>query len=246
MAQELLKIGQLAKKAGIPVATAKHWVREGLIHPVRRGRNIAYFDPSTLARIERIQELKRQFLPLHVIRDVVEEKAEAPLASLERSIRHTLEVERGKERRTSEELVKAGVAPADLAWLKSAGALSPMKEGDTEVYGGDDLELLRTLGAARRAGLTPAMLPLEIVAQYVEAVRALVRVELTLFREGVLPRAPDQVMELAEKATQLSEKLFVLLRRKLLLPTLHDLAAKRRAPIPRNRPRLTRRPKSRK
>ncbi len=238
MAQELLKIGQLAKKAGIPLATAKHWVREGLVTPVRRGRNIAYFDDAAVRRIEQIKELKKQFLPLTVIRDIVDEKAAAPLASLERSIERTVETGRNKEHRTAEELLRAGVAKADLAWLKSIGVLTPIREGNTEVYGGDDVELLRTLGAARRAGLTPAMLPLEIVAQYVDAVRALVRVELTLFREGVLPRAPDQVTELADAGSLLSEKLILLLRRKLLLPTLRDLLAAR--------PPLTRKPKSRK
>lgn len=247
MAQELLKIGQLAKRAGIPLATAKHWVREGLVMPVRRGRNIAYFDASAVARIEQIRELKRQFLPLNVIRDIIDAKAEAPLASLERSIKQTLASERQKEHRTADELIQAGVAPADLTWLKSIGVLTPLRDGETEIYEGDDVELLRTLGAARRAGLTSAMLPLEIVAQYVEAVRSLVRVELTLFREGVFPRAPEQVAELADAGSLLSEKLILLLRRKLLLPTLHDLLGGLKPP-PRSpaRPPLTRKPKSRK
>jgi hypothetical protein len=95
------------------------------------------------------------------------------------------------------------------------------------------------LGAARRAGLTADMLPLSIVADYIEAIRNLVRVELQLFETGVLPRAGENVGELTEQATKLSEKLVVLLRRRMIVPTLERRIEDGRRP-------LTPRPKSRK
>jgi hypothetical protein len=67
------------------------------------------------------------------------------------------------------------------------------------------------------------MLPPEILRAYVEALGNLVRVELQMFRAGVLPVAGNDLAKLSEVATTLSERLVVLLRRKLLLPTLRSL-----------------------
>jgi hypothetical protein len=52
-----------------------------------------------------------------------------------------------------------------------------------------------------------------------------VRTELRLFRDGVIPLAGGNLTGLAETATRLSEQLVVVLRRKLILPTLRQLAA---------------------
>jgi hypothetical protein len=66
------------------------------------------------------------------------------------------------------------------------------------------------------------MLPFEILREYLAALRRLVEVELQMFRAGVLKRAEGaDVPELTTAAAELSERLVVLLRRKLLLPTLH-------------------------
>ncbi len=46
-----------------------------------------------------------------------------------------------------------------------------------------------------------------------------------MFRSGVIPLAGEQVEELTEVATGLSEQLVVLIRRKMLLPTLRQLIA---------------------
>jgi len=219
-----LKISLLARESGVPVATIKHYAREGLVSPARTGRNIAYYAPSAVERVRRIKELQRtRFLPLKVIKSLLD--GDAPpgsLTSVEASI--TKAVDLPGEARTREELLLAGVHAEDLDWLIGAGALRPRPSARGDVFGHDDLELLRTLAAGRRAGLAPEMLPLEIVGAYVEALRNLVTVELTMFREGVLPRAEGDVTKLAIAATELSEKLVVLLRRKLIVPTLRKLA----------------------
>jgi hypothetical protein len=97
--------------------------------------------------------------------------------------------------------------------------------GADQRYKGDDLGLLVALAAARRAGISAEMLPFAILDRYLAALRALVAVELEMFRAGVFPRAEaGDVERLTMVATQLSERLVVLLRRKLLLPTLTRLA----------------------
>jgi hypothetical protein len=72
------------------------------------------------------------------------------------------------------------------------------------------------------------MLPHTILGPYLDAVRNLVRLELSMFREGVLPRAGDDLEPLVSAAVKLSEQRVVRLRRKLLLPTLRQLVDEQR------------------
>ena len=73
-AQELLKISELAEQAGVPVATVRHYLREGLLpEPVKTSRNMAYYPPQFVARIRLIKQLQEErFMPLRVIRDLLE------------------------------------------------------------------------------------------------------------------------------------------------------------------------------
>ncbi len=221
----------LARLSGVPAATIKHYVHEGLLpDPVRTSRNMAYYPTSLVERVQRIKHLQRtRFLPLDVIRRVLDESAmdqadEAIGATLARVLEPVAPV----ESRSRADLVRAGMPPAQLDFLVAAKVVA--RDPITGNFSGDDLELLRVLGAARRAGLDTEMLPVTILGEYAAALRALVEVELRAFREGVAPRAGTQLTELTEAAAALSERLVVLLRRKLLLPTLRAMTAPGGAP----------------
>lgn len=218
----------LARLSGVPAATIKHYVREGLLpEPERTSRNMAYYDVALVPRIKRIKELQRsRFLPLKVIRDVLD-AGDAPSEdeTIGAAIARVLSHGGTGDRRTRAQLVESGVPTEQLRFLEDARLVQAIERDGEEGFEGEDLEILRVLGAARKAGLDASMLPVEIVAEYAAAVRALVRAELRLFREGVVPRAGDDLAELTETATTLSERLVVLIRRKLLLPTLRELAS---------------------
>jgi len=226
---ELVKMSVLATRSGVPAATIKHYVREGLLPSpaIRTGRNMAYYDVALVPRIQRIKELQRtRFLPLKVIKSVLDESEldstdETAASAIARALSDA--GAQGETRRSSE-LLAGGMPQEQLSWLRQMGVIQPLAGFDEDTYGGDDLELLRVLAAARKSGITSEMLPITIVGEYAAALRELVRVEMRLFREGVLPRAGDQLSTVTEAATTLSERLVVLLRRKMLVPTLRDLA----------------------
>lgn len=225
-----VKISVLARMSGVPAATIKHYLREGLLPPPKRtSRNMAYYDVALVPRIQRIKQLQRtRFLPLEVIRDVLDAPESAsPDETVSAAVARVLAHERTEDRRTRAELEQAGVPKEQLTWLERAGVVRARREGGNDVFEGHDLELLRVLGAARKAGLAPEMLPVEILAEYAQAVQALVRAELRLFREGVVPRAGGDLAELTEAATTLSERLVIVLRRKMLVPTLEAMRAER-------------------
>ncbi len=221
-------MSELARQSGVPAPTIKHYIREGLLPEpvVRTSRNMAYYDPRIVPRIRAIKEAQRsRFLPLSVIREALDTSSlDASLDDALLAIERSLKAKEAAGRRTRVELLASGMPADELAFFVSLGVVTPVRdESGAECFAGDDLQLLQTLGAARRAGITPAMLPHTILASYVKAVGELVRVELELFRTGIVPRAGDELGPLVESATQLSERLVMLLRRKLLLPMLRDL-----------------------
>jgi DNA-binding transcriptional MerR regulator len=223
----LIKIGELARRANVPLATVKHYLREGLISASRKtGRTMCWYDPALVERLRVIKELQqRQFLPLEVIRESIDREGAAPddLQAAD-AIARVLAKHHGDTRsRTRAEVVARGASERELAWLEAMGLAVPT--GADRRYKGDDLAILVTLAAARKAGITAEMLPFAILDRYLAALRALVGVELEMFRAGVFPHArAGEVETLATAATQLSERLVILIRRKLLLPTLARLA----------------------
>lgn len=222
-APKLLKMSELARQSGVPSATIKHYLREGLLPApsVKTGRNMAYYDGALVPRIKAIKELQRtRFLPLKVIREVLVDGRDEEVGD---ALRGALARISATPPRTRGEVLAAGVSADELDYFERIGIIRPQREGAEAVYPGDDVALLRTLANARRSGLTPEMLPHTILGPYVTALRELVRVELSLFREGVLPHAGSHLKELVEAATELSEHLVVLLRRRMLLPTLEEL-----------------------
>ena len=224
---KLLKISELGRVSGVPAATVKHYVREGLVIPTRTGRNIAYFEPGAADRIRRIKDLQQNgFLPLKVIKRLLE--GETPdLADTIETVRGALTSnDLASAPRSRRDLLAAGISKRELEWLERLGVVAAIPLADGDGFGGDDVELLRTLGAARKAGITAEMLPMSILGDYFEAIQRLVEVELSLFREGVLPRAGADIGRVTEAATRLSERLVVLVRRRLILPTLHAMAAR--------------------
>jgi DNA-binding transcriptional MerR regulator len=223
----LIRLSELAKRSGVPSATIKHYVREGLLPgpSLRTGRTMAYYDPALITRVKAIKELQqKRFLPLAVIRDVLDGADPYKTEETEAALAAALRQDETGERRTRKELLAAGMPEEQLAFFESVGFVEAEEIDGEPTYGGADLALLRTLGAARRAGITPEMLPHTIVGPYVNALRNLVRAELEMFREGLLNQPEDSdLTEVVEASAKLSEQLVIQLRRKMLLPMLREL-----------------------
>ena len=81
MTSNLLRMSELAERSGVSAATVKHYLREGLLGSsqeiVRTSRNMAYYPPEFVHRIQLIKRLQEErFMPLRVIRDVLAEGSE--------------------------------------------------------------------------------------------------------------------------------------------------------------------------
>lgn len=238
-----VRISELARLADVPAATIKHYLREGLLPgpAARTSRNMSYYDPQLAARVRTIKELQtRRFLPLRLINELLEPAPSAAVrADADTTLRrHLGELEpailagaaeaqahrgRGAGAATAAELCASyAISAVELAELAAAGLSQPGADGR---YRDADLELIEVIDETRHRGLGD-LFPMAILAPYAEAVRALVRAELEMFRVRVLSGAalpPRPLDDVARDATRLGERLVVAMRAKLIIAELRAL-----------------------
>jgi DNA-binding transcriptional MerR regulator len=208
-------MGELSRRSGVPASTIKHYLREGLLPgaAVSMARNSALYDPSLVARLVEIKELQQKhFLPLWRIKEVLQGKADPRVATVSAAVDRVIAEDQRRATRTS--LLQQGLTTAELDALIRAGLLP-----DADVYAGDDLALLETVTRAHATGLTAHLPVVDIVARYHDNVRRLVEDEIAIFRDTILSGAGERLADNTVEAMKISERLVVLLRRRLLLPT---------------------------
>jgi DNA-binding transcriptional MerR regulator len=255
-APQLAKISELARLAGVPAPTIKHYMREGLLPPPahRSSRNMAWYDLALAERVRVIKDLQQQhFLPLRVIAEILEP---APSAAIRGDLNQTVRRQLGSlepavrdghgdgrtERRSppaglrsrSEVLATMQVTDEDLEVLSGMGLLEATTEGPGEPeYSGADLDIVEVIHEAREARLG-GLFGLDVLATYLDVVRAIARVELDMFRDRVLTDSSlteRSRAEIARKAVALGARLVVAMRNKLIISELRGLAD-RAATIP--------------
>jgi DNA-binding transcriptional MerR regulator len=225
-----LRIGELAERAGVSVATIKFYIREGRLPPapIKTGRTMGYYDEPYLERLRTIRTLREEhYLPLRVILAVLAERGDAPLSPgdaeiLARVAPRVLErLEPG--RRAAEPLpptrqsllAEYGLAEPDLALLEEMGLV-----GGEHGYTAADAELLDALRRAESAGLTRDRFPTEGLGHYVELLGELARREVRTFTQRTRAVPDAELEELALQALAHSEPIVALIRRKLILRAL--------------------------
>jgi len=122
------RIEELARAAGVGVATVRFYQSRGLLPPPRRSGRVALYGDAHLERIARIRALNRRGLTLEGVRRALAAPsgARGARASLLRAIDET----QGARRYTRAELAAAaGLPEILLAQAEQAGLLQPL-EGD--------------------------------------------------------------------------------------------------------------------
>lgn len=238
---ELLKISELAERAGVQKATVAYYIKEGLLpRPVRKPhRNMAYYAAESVERIKLIKELQtKRFLPLAVIkrmfsdrqgieeiRGFVDGAATDPKRLAARSVA------------ARELMAETGLTAAQLKGLTDLGYLHGARAGGKVVYSSAEAAIVRALVKMRKAGLGDAgAFGAAELALYKESMEELIRKEIALFSERVVGRLPRQdVLTMARAAIEGTNDLLIALRRKLLMDFLGDGASLPAKPRPRRK-----------
>jgi DNA-binding transcriptional MerR regulator len=150
--EEMLRMGELAEASGVSAATIKHYLREGLLpEPVKTSRNMAYYPAEFVDRIKMIKQLQEErYMPLRVIKDLLEEDPERAKALIElgdKLLEHALASE--SERISATEVRHRYEVPQDvLDRLAELGVLTPDKKG----YSPSDVRIIEAISRFRAGG----------------------------------------------------------------------------------------------
>jgi len=241
-ARRALKIGEVAREAGVPVGTVKFYLREGLLPPpLSSGRNIAYYPVETIARIRLVKELQeKRFLPLKVIRALVAPSAargegaggaDAKLGAVRSALSAAAELtlaglgaEGGAEaRRGALSLAGDALTRDERRLLADEGILDA--DGGDARWAASDARIVRAIADLRALGFTRRRgFGAERLLVYSRAVRALVAEELeTALSDVVEKLPPEEAPLMLSRAIDLIGVVIAELRRKALLDMIAAL-----------------------
>ncbi len=183
----LLKIGALARAAGVSVSTVKFYAKEGLIRAaVKTGRNMAYYDPACVETIRRIRALQRErFYPLSVIKGLLESPAvaEGELALLDAI--HKSGGEAGAPLPMGDAAKAAGLTAAQTAELVRAGLVETEGAGRRQTVSPSGQAVMALVGRRLEAGI-PFAQSLRAFAIYQEALDRAAAADVDSFVAGAL------------------------------------------------------------
>lgn len=230
----LLRMRELAEASGVSAGTIKHYLREGLLpEPVRTSRNMAYYPPEFVERIRLIKQLQEErFLPLKVIRDLLEEEADE---SPER-LRALIELE--------DRIIERALAGDDEGAISRAEAgkryelpddvLDRLEELDIVSrergrYSAEDARILEAISRMRAGGYSEQLgFTVHDAILYRESLEILVRREVATLMERLVGEMPaDEAVELIKRGAEPIRDLIVAMRQKLLVAELRRHRAAR-------------------
>jgi DNA-binding transcriptional MerR regulator len=223
--EELLKISELAERSGVPVATIRHYLREGLLpEPVKTSRNMAYYPPEFVDRIRLIKQLQEErFMPLRVIRELLErgdaepERLQAMLDFEDRILERALAGER--ERVPSDEVRDRYDVPREvLDRLAELGILSPNGVG----YSPSDVRIIEAITRFRAGGYDERLgFTVYDTLRYKQALEPLVAEEVDVLTQRLAGDLdPNRAIEIVEAGVGPLNDLMAALHTKLLVAEL--------------------------
>lgn len=214
-------IGELARRAGVTKATIHHYVKMGLLpEPYKTNPRRAYYDPDWTKRIRFIKELQeKRFMPLSVVRRVMEDSAEEGLRLVDR----TLLEEYGKRQRFTREQLLEWYPVGEEVFLRLSAIGLLRAKGDR--YFEEDERILQAVYYMRNAGLDEKVgFEVEEMRLYVESVEKLIDREFELFNRVVLGKVPPQeAARLARVAIRFSSEVLFALHGRRLMERLEEM-----------------------
>jgi DNA-binding transcriptional MerR regulator len=201
----MLKMRELAEASGVSAGTIKHYLREGLLpEPVKTSRNMAWYPPEFVERIQLIKELQeRRFMPLKAIKEALEGEA-ARISPAEVRRRY-------------------GVPREVLDRLAELGVLSPNSRG----YGPSDVKIVDAISRFRAGGYDERIgFTVYDTLRYKRAVEELAKEEIQVIMDRMSGEMePARAAELIEKGAEPLQDLIAALHSKALVAELKQQRA---------------------
>ncbi len=221
---EELKISELAAEAGVPVATVRHYLREGLLPEGKKtSRNMAYYPRELVERIQLIKRLQEErFMPLKVIGELLQGDGDGaelgePVDVADRVLELATADER--ERITLEQLSDRSGVPAEVVRrLADLGVLGSGGEGFTA----SDVRIAEAIARFRAGGYDESVgFTVHDAANFVAPLEDLARREIDMLSEKLVGRfEPERALEMFEAGVEPLRSLIDAMHSKLLVREL--------------------------
>jgi DNA-binding transcriptional MerR regulator len=231
-AAQMLKISELAEAADVPVATVRHYLREGLLpEPVKTSRNMAYYPPEFAERIRLIKQLQEErFMPLRVIRELLDaangdvERLRALAETGDVLVSRVLAPDAARTPE-GEVLERFEIPERALRRLTEVGVLTPDERG----YSPSDVRIVEAVSRFRAAGWNETSgFGARDVARLMNGLEPVIADELKLLVERFTALEPERARELVEGGATPFPDLIGALHAKLLAAELNRAGPKPR------------------
>jgi DNA-binding transcriptional MerR regulator len=199
----MLKMAELAEASGVSAGTIKHYLREGLLpEPVKTSRNMAWYPPEFVERIQLIKDLQeRRFMPLKAIKGILELEGEATRIS-------PAELKR-----------RYGVPQEVLDRLAELEVITPNSRG----YGVSDVRIVEAISRFRAGGYDERIgFTVYDTLRYKRAMEELAKEEVEVMVERLGEADAERAAELIEKGAEPLRDLISALHTKALVAELEQ------------------------
>lgn len=218
----LLKMSELAEASGVSAGTIKHYLREGLLpDPVKTSRNMAYYPPDFVDRIQLIKRLQEErFMPLKAIKRVLADDPDRARALVEVEDKILARAQHGDGSRLSraEAERRYGIPREALDRLEEIGVLTPNSRGFSQL----DARMLEAISRFRTGGYDEQIgFTVYDTLRYKSALESLVKEEVEVVLERLAGDVePDRIVELLEAGAEPLRDLIAAMHSKLLVEEL--------------------------
>jgi DNA-binding transcriptional MerR regulator len=223
----LLRMGALAEASGVPAATIKHYLREGLLpQPVKTSRNMAWYSPEYVDRIKLIKRLQEErYLPLNVIKRILENEPDQVAARLELGdtlLERSQQLAGGKGITRKQAIAKLGLPDEVLDGFERIGAIEPLGSNKSPRYSQPDAEFLAAIAEFRESGYGEALgFTVYDALIYMRHMEALARDEVDVISEKLPGKlSADDAADLIERGHGPMRDLLSAMHVKLLVAEL--------------------------
>lgn len=194
-----LRMKELSAATGIPKSAILHYLAQGLLpEPVRTGRNMAYYDPVCIERIEFIKAIQEKYaFPLSKIRMLLSHREQGvdviPLIELGAAIFGESDSQSLNE---TEFCLATGFNPAMVRKLIKCGLLIPLEKGK---FNQQDVAICGQYSRCFALGADT-----EDFVFYVKAAKTIVDMEMRLRHKLTAHLPKDQDAQLSKKMVEMA------------------------------------------
>ncbi|MEX0992711.1 MAG: MerR family transcriptional regulator [Solirubrobacterales bacterium] len=238
---DLLRMRELAQEAGVPAATIKHYLREGLLpEPIKTAPNMAYYPREFVERVKLIKQLQEErFLPLKVIKEILEQgegqggaQRLRALIDLEDRVLERVMSGQDSQGMTDAEVRDAYDLPDEvMERLERLEVLTPTttKRGGKR-FGPEDVQIVAAIGRMRSSGYSERLgFTVYDALIYKRHLEALVHEEIGVMMERLAGEMDtEEAADLLERAIDPIRELVAAMRAKLLISELQARRAAQR------------------